>query len=322
MKRITTIALPVMLTAGLFWSSCKKTTHEIDYPFADIKSFTVPDGNGNKLSVAVDQQTLTLYWPGNTSVPDSISPVIEVSERARISPASGKKVALKDGLSYTVTAQNGTSLVYKLKVVNNQAPPQLNDESPLTTHQYDQINLNGKVNYLIPDLEKTKAYLVDGSGQEIRLMIVDLGRTALNLFVDTYDQTRLPGPGKYKLKIVTGGKSITSKTDFITIDKVDFAPPYIFNASAQPIRAKRGTRVTLPFRNLSGNTITLISLDGANLLDIVSVSADGQGLLVDIPTEHSTGEFYLPLVYYDHTATGTSGAVYSPRSISPIIITE
>ncbi|WP_316835174.1 hypothetical protein [Pedobacter nutrimenti] len=322
MKRITTIALPAMITAGLFWSSCKKTTHEIDYPFADIKSFTVSDENGHKLSVAVDQQTLTLYWPGNTSVPDSISPVIEVSERARISPASGKKVALKDGLSYTVTAQNGTSLVYKLKVVNNQAPPQLNDESPLTTHQYDQINLNGKVNYLIPDLEKTKAYLVDGNGREVRLMIVDLGRTALNLFVDTYDQTPLPAPGKYKLKIVTGDKSITSKADFITIDQADFAPPYIFNASAQPIRAKRGTRVTLPFRNLSGNTITLISLDGANLLDIVSVSADGQGLLVDIPAEHSTGEFYLPLVYYDHNATGTSGAVYSPRSISPIIITE
>nr|WP_199081375.1 hypothetical protein [Pedobacter sp. ASV19] len=153
-------------------------------------------------------------------------------------------------------------------------------------------------------------------------MIVDLGRTALNLFVDTYDQTRLPGPGKYKLKIVTGGKSITSKTDFITIDKADFAPPYIFNASAQPIRAKRGTRVTLPFRNLSGNTISLVSLDGLNILDIVSVTADGKGLVVDIPAEQSIGEFYLPLVYYDHNATGTSGAVYSPRSISPIIITE
>lgn len=303
-------------------SSCKKTTNEIDYPFTEIKSFTVPGVNGGELSVAVDQNTLTLYWPGYTNMPDSIAPVIVVAERAKVSPASGKKVALKDGLTYTVTAQNGTSVSYKFKVVNNQAPPQLNDESPLSTKQYDQINLNGRVNYLIPDLEKTKAYLVDGSGQEIRLMIVDLGRTALNLFVDTYDETNLPIPGKYKLKIVTGDKSVTSKTDFITINKADFAPPYIFNASAQPIKAKRGTRVTLPFRNLSGNTITLISLDGFNILDIVSVAADGKGLVVDIPTEHSTGEFYLPTVYYDHDATKISGSLVSPRSISPIIITE
>ncbi|PTT03407.1 hypothetical protein DBR11_02465 [Pedobacter sp. HMWF019] len=309
-----------MVLLGL--SSCKKTINEIDYPFTEIKSFTVPAVNGGELSIAIDQNTLTLYWPGYTNIPDSIAPVIVVAERAKISPASGKKVALKDGLTYTVTAQNGTSASYKLKVVNNQAPPQLNDESPLATKQYDQINLNGRVNYLIPDLEKTKAYLVDGSGQEIRLMIVDLGRTALNLFVDTYDQTNLPAPGKYKLKIVTGDKSVRSKTDFITINKADFAPPYIFNPSAQPIKVKRGTRVTLPFRNLSGNTITLISLDGFNILDIVSVAADGKGLVVDIPTEHSTGEFYLPTVYYDHEATKISGSLVSPRSISPIIITE
>lgn len=309
-----------MVFLGL--SSCKKTTNEIDYPFTEIKSFTVPGVNGGELSVAIDQNTLTLYWPGYTNIPDSIAPVIVVAERAKISPASGKKVALKDGLTYTVTAQNGTSVSYKLRVVNNQAPPQINDESPVSVNQYDQINLSGRVNYLISDPGKTNAYVVDGSGQEIRLMIVDLGRTTLNLFVDTYDQTHLPPPGKYKLKVVTGDKSITSKTDFITINKVDFASPYIFNASSQPIKAKRGTRVTLPFRNLSGNTVNLISLDGINILDIVSVAADGKGLVVDIPAEHSTGEFYLSTVYYEHDATKTSGSLISPRSISPIIITE
>lgn len=77
-----------------------------------ILSFTINDVEGEINEVA---KTVTLVMPVGTDV-TSLVPTIEVSEGATINPASGEAQDFTRPVTYTVTAQNGTTSDYTVMV--------------------------------------------------------------------------------------------------------------------------------------------------------------------------------------------------------------
>jgi hypothetical protein len=116
-------AMIVLLVAAIV-ISCKKE-HE-QYSYTGIYSFSFADIANGKTGVAYinsDSSTIEVNWLYEWKSIDSIEPVITLPPGATIEPASGRRVAFKDGFTYTVTAQNGTSKVYSLKKIVKQPKP-------------------------------------------------------------------------------------------------------------------------------------------------------------------------------------------------------
>lgn len=77
-----------------------------------ILSFVI-DGVGGEINEIA--KTVTLSLPEGTDVTQLV-PTIEVSEGATVSPASGEAQDFTDPVTYTVTAQNGTTAAYTVTV--------------------------------------------------------------------------------------------------------------------------------------------------------------------------------------------------------------
>ncbi|RFZ94629.1 hypothetical protein D0C36_03540 [Mucilaginibacter conchicola] len=308
------------LLMSLCLFACKKETREIPYPFTQIKSFTVPVAGSDSLGIAIDNSTLTLYWPGTSALPDSITPVIKISDKATITPASGKKVALKDGLTYTVKAQDGTTVTYTLNVINNQAPPQFTSEQELEVYPYIELNLNGMMNYIIPDFDRTKVYLVDAAGKEIQLPLMNVSRIGITAYPDAADASVTLTPGKYKVKVISGDKKVTSQTAFVNIMEPFFKGAYIFNPGPAAWTGKRGTTITLPIRSCPENTPTRVMIDGREL-EVVGPTADGTGVQVKIPADFELGNHYI-FELRSFNATFEDEIAGYVRSFAPLTITD
>ena len=78
-----------------------------------IRSFVIDDVEG-----VIDElgKTVTVQMPQGTDVTELV-PTIEVSEGATVSPASGEAQDFTNPVTYTVTAQNGTTAVYTVTVI-------------------------------------------------------------------------------------------------------------------------------------------------------------------------------------------------------------
>src|SRR5688572_16022219 len=115
--------MSVLFTAAIM-ISCKKE-HE-QYNYTGIYSFSFIDTANGKNCIAyinTDSNTIEVNWLYEWKRIDSIEPVITMPPGATIEPASGRRVAFKDGITYTVTAQNGISNVYTLRKVLKQPKP-------------------------------------------------------------------------------------------------------------------------------------------------------------------------------------------------------
>ncbi len=77
-----------------------------------ILSFTIDDVEGDINEIA---KTVTVTMPEGTDV-TLLEPAIEVSEGATVSPASGEAQDFTTPVTYTVTAQNGTTAAYTVTV--------------------------------------------------------------------------------------------------------------------------------------------------------------------------------------------------------------
>ena len=104
--------------------SCKKE-HE-QYSYTGIYSFSFSDTANDRTGIGyvnADSSTIEVNWLYEWRSNDSIAPVITLAPGASIEPASGQKIAFKDGITYIVTAQNGVSKVYSLRKILKQPQP-------------------------------------------------------------------------------------------------------------------------------------------------------------------------------------------------------
>lgn len=190
----------ILMLLPLLFFSCKKEYP--DYPYAEIQQFIIKDAKGAELKAVIKGDDIMIYWPPMQNVPDSISPLATVSERATILPESGKKVPFKDGTTYTVTAQNGTIKQYKLKLALNQVKPLL----IVSTSALVGASLGIGGDFFIPDATKTKAFLIDSKGQEIQLNnLLSITPINISLYLPELEE------GSYKVKLISGIHTVFAK---------------------------------------------------------------------------------------------------------------
>jgi len=191
----------ILLSLLLF--SCKKEYP--DYPYAELKQFIIKDAKGAELKAVIKGEDIMVYWSPMQDVPDSVSPLTTVSERASIFPVSGKKVAFKDGTTYIVTAQNGTIKQYKLKLTLNQVKPQLIVGTSASVGAY--FNIGG--DFFIPDTAKTKVFLIDSKGTDRQLTnLLSISPINIAFYLPELEE------GSYKVKLVSGIHTIIAKDPF------------------------------------------------------------------------------------------------------------
>lgn len=194
----------------LVLASCKKEYK--DYPYSDMISFSLKDASGATFKAAITSKDITVYWPPFQKTPDSISPSIIVAEHATISPASGTKVPFKEGVKFTVTAQDGSKTVYTLKPTINQPIPYItsfedtHDFNGLTVFHPDAtIFISG--DYFLTDSLATKVYLQLDGGKELPVEVVAVIKTN----IVTVGLAELIQPGtRFKVKVVSGTRTILS----------------------------------------------------------------------------------------------------------------
>lgn len=190
-------------------SSCSK--EYVDFPYNEIESFEVKDANGKTLSASIVNNEIILYWPPYQEEPTTLTPTIVVSDRASISPASGTAISLKtdESAKYIVKAQDGTTRTYTLKLQVNQ--PMISATLSLSADLVYNIGSSPTIGlstqHILTDKDKTTAFLIDESNKETKLTIETLEANGISVVVPTE-----PNVGTYKIKIVSGIRSVTTET--------------------------------------------------------------------------------------------------------------
>jgi len=191
-----------LLLAGTFFISCKK--EYVDYPYNTIEKFVVTDNTKAAIEASITESKIIVYWPPQQAVPDSITPVITVSDRATISPASGTKVAFKQTTIYTITAQDGGTRKFTLTPSVNQ---------PLVYFNFAGSNIQnlgiGKPfaiigeNFIV-DTAETKFFLVDKNKKEIQVPASNFTSFTTTGIRGSIPVTSAIDTGNYTFKLVSG----------------------------------------------------------------------------------------------------------------------
>lgn len=315
-KTYSQVAAALLLACWMIAGACSKETVEAPYPYNELKTFRVVSAAGDTIPAAIADGSIILYWPFDEPVPANITPLIAVSDKATVSPASGTAVELKDGLSYVVTAQTGATATYKLRLVVNQPEVAISSATDMVGQLGATMSIAG-ITYLIPDESVTSAYLVSGKGVETKIDIksfIELGSNdyALDMNTPAVDT------GSYKLKIVSGSKTVTSEKAFV---KIIYPFPTVVAPTAA-ITAKRGGTFTLTGTNMRGMVNGRARLTGGQVYyDLELVEFDLTSVTYRIPANFPLGNYNLlhaAFVNYQGTTVYMRAGTINPV----LIITE
>ena len=301
-----------LLITLLALSSCKKEYPNL--PYTDLLNFSIKDANGETLKGAIENGEIIIYWPPQQAQPATISPEITVAEKASVSPSSGSAVPFSQNTSYTVTAEDGTSASYKLKIVVNSPLPVLNAVYGLMTYNTkvfintsDVIQVAG--DYFDKTPGNTKVVLINANNQEVEAKIESLNEITVSAFSDV-------PVGKYKaVKVVVNGKSVTYLQDFEVIVNTK---PLVSDISFQQIRTlKRGDSFTF-----SGGTnvetitsIQLYDLSARVYRDVILKEAKSGTVTIQIPAD-------FPLQNYTRLRYYYAAGAYYDASVSSFTFTN
>lgn len=275
-------------------SACKKEYPSL--PYSEIINFTIKDNNGASIKAAIENNEITLYWPPEQTVPENISPVITVSDKATIKPASGTTVKFDENTAFTVTAEDGKTTTYKLKPVVNATKPYISSVSVLDYNGYfyteinTDITINGDYFNTNPDL--TKVYFINNDNAEIPATISNL--TAIRADAST------TAPGLYqKVKIVSNNRSFTIDKTFEILAKSP-APRLAVSPVAAPVTLKQGQEFTWTGGENMGK-VTLVQIRNSVTRVIVPLTlleAKDSGWLLKVPADFPIGTYSLILYTY------------------------
>lgn len=261
----------------LVLNSCKKEYKDAPHPYHEIISFKIAYGASDSLKAAITNDSIIAYWSGYKAVPDSITPAITVSANATVSPASGQKVALKSGTTFTVTAQDGSKATYTLYLKVYQDEPSL-PGTRLSFNINTAWQMNGFAN-LIPDTSLTRLYIITNTGNEINIPLSAVNVTTL--ITETIPNS-LADTGYYKFKLVNNTYTTYSGDSAVKI----FAQPAI--TSFAPVKGVVGDEVTITGAYFgatpAANTVTFNG-QGATV-----IAATATALKVLVPAGASTGK--------------------------------
>lgn len=146
-------------------------------------------------------RTITVYLPYYFSV-TVIEPGITLPAGTTISPASGDLINVFDtSTTYTVTAKDGSTAVYKLNIIIQQPVLVLTEVSSATktkSYKTGQVVGIGGQNF-VPSPDVTKASLVGDDGSETPLTPeLTIGNTVTGFWAIIPANVK---PGSYKIKL-------------------------------------------------------------------------------------------------------------------------
>jgi len=232
---------PVLIVIIFLSTSCRK--EYVDYPYNDIEQFTITDELGNQLKAAISGDSIKVYWPPFQTKPDSIMPVITLSEKANISPASGVQVSFTEDTKYTVTAQNGTTRTFILSPMINQPAPVFEVQNTDLLAMGSTMRLTGQ--YFLPDTNQTKLFLIDANKKEVLLSINE--DTFSSILIDA--QIPMDGSidtGFYQVKLVSGLNTKIQGSYHIAPPAVSELPvTYTFNEEGKSL--KKGSEISFAY---------------------------------------------------------------------------
>ena len=113
--------LVLFAALGFIFSSCDSDDTN-DSGLSDQKkivSFQINSVNGN---IDANAHKITVTLPHYTNV-TNLSPTITVSEKATVSPNSGKNIDFSDPVTYTVTAEDKSTQNYTVTVIKDEFNP-------------------------------------------------------------------------------------------------------------------------------------------------------------------------------------------------------
>lgn len=282
------VVAAVLLACWMIAGACSKERVDAPYPYHELKTFKVVAATGDTIQAAVADGSIILYWPFDEPVPATITPLIAVSDKATVSPAAGTAIAIKDSVSYVVTAQTGATASYKLRVIVNQPELQINSGTDMAGQLGANLSIGG-ITYVIPDVSVTSAYLVSAKGEETKCTIngfTELGANDYALEMATPDVDT----GSYKLKVISATKMVTSDKAFV---KVIYPLPSVV-APATAITVKRGQTFTLNGSNMRGMLAGRARLTGGQLYyDLELAEFNLTSVTYRIPADFPLGNYNL-----------------------------
>ncbi|WP_343701766.1 hypothetical protein [Chitinophaga sp.] len=234
--RLTAIAC---CTSALLFPACTKT--EIvappeEYP-AQILEYKIVNVQGEPIQGAINEKdsTIAVYLPIYRQLV-TLEPEIKVTAGATIQPASGTFIEgllsifrKKGPIKYIVTAANGRTRTYTLKIEAQQPPVTLEELSASATDVneytldmkpgFSSISFTVKGTGFHENHDLLEVLLVDESGKEYPPLAVGLSTnndlTRLNISIAKFNEpyppivTALPATGLYKVRVYVYGKSAT-----------------------------------------------------------------------------------------------------------------
>jgi hypothetical protein len=276
-------------------NACKKEYPPL--PYTDILSFSVTDANGQPLKAVIENNEIVLHWPAGQAVPQEITPSIIVADKASISPVAGTKVSFKESVTYTVTAEDGTTSTYKLKPVVNSLLPMISAFSGIRIYNSKSFiitNLTAQVSGDLFDITvgKTKVFFTNAGGQDIAVKIINITPIAINLDPNV-------ATGNYQgVKVVSGNKNSFFQQAFEVI--VDPRPLISATAITAASTVKRNEQVTLTGgENL--NKVNAVELYNSVTRTFIAVNLKGttaNSLTLEIPVTFPLGDTNRIRYYY------------------------
>lgn len=279
--------------------SCKKETEYAPYPYNEVLSLKINAGGGDKINAAVAGDSLVVYWPSYLARPAKISPEISISDKATITPASGTEVDFTTGTKFSVKAQNGAVKDYFLKVVVNQPPIQIAEQT-FTTYQTTKGGTysfdNGtNARYIIRDAAVSHFYLVDSSNVEYELPL-QFPEGMQNMIVTVPDESKFK-IGGYRIKVVSGAQTAITN-DYVFGIIYPASMKGVATALTTSISTKRGQNITFAgtgFFEMKDAAVVTFNANGSEIalgkLEIVSFTATS--VTYKVPADFPIGTWKL-----------------------------
>ncbi|MES2454657.1 MAG: hypothetical protein V4594_03915 [Bacteroidota bacterium] len=311
--------LYLLIASLLIFNACKKEYPNL--PYTDMLNFSLKDANGETLKAAIENGKIIVYWPPQQALPATITPEFSIAEKAKVSPASGTAVAFNDQTAYTITAENGTSATYQLKVVVNSPIPVLTGVFGIQTYNSKVFAIPASPISITGDFfdvaaGKTKVTLLGTNDQEIEARVSN----ATEVSIEAYPEAPL---GNYKgVKVVVSGKSVTHLQDFALI--ADNRPNLPVTTIQQPITLKQGALLTITagkdLQNI--NKAELYNLTTRKYISIIVKEAKAGSLILQIPEDFPVGSCNRLRYWYPATEYYAESGFVLGIAETPITIIE
>ncbi|WEK34347.1 MAG: hypothetical protein P0Y53_17820 [Candidatus Pseudobacter hemicellulosilyticus] len=266
------------------------------------------------LKAAIKEDSLLVYWPVYKAAPETFSPDISLPEKATVTPASGTAVPFKTGTRFTVKAEDGTTRVFTLKLIYNQAPLQYVNPNTVTLGY--PFNIYGQ---FVADPGMTTVWFERLDGADTVTISSFQRVTATQISFNIPDNIT---PDLYRIRIRNGWRTEYSNIELDTL-QIGYSTLDLPEPPAE-ITVKRGTEFTVNGTNirfLRGNKAILIGFkeDGGTQSQVIDVTAHTEtSMTFSIPADALLGKMAF-LQVFSHTIPGGN---YQYWMNDKIIVTE